>query len=238
MMYAYVRVSTKSQDLNRQIDNIKAVYPDISEQSYYKEKFTGKTIDRPVWNKLFKIVKAGDTIVFDSVSRMSRDAAEGAETYETLYNMGVNLVFLNEPMCNTDTYRQAQQQSIATTGDEIADCFIEATNKVLIILAKRQIVQAFEQAEKERKDIVKRVKDGMRSKKDSDPNVSYGTPKGTKLTTKKSIAAKEQIRKYSKTFNGTLEDKDVIKLIDINRNTYYKYKSEIKAEIEAESLSA
>lgn len=234
MMYAYCRVSTKSQDIQRQIDNIKAVYPDIPDTAYYTEKFTGKTIDRPQWNKLFKRVNTGDTIVFDSVSRMSRNAAEGADIYEKLYNRGVNLVFLNEPMCNTDTYRQAKEQSIKSTGNEIADIFIDATNRVLIILAKKQIEQAFEQAEKERTDIVKRVKDGMRSRKEQNPDIKYGISKGTKLTTKKSLAAKEIIKKHSKTFNGTLKDIEVMKIAGITRNSYYKYKAEIKAEIEQE----
>lgn len=54
-----------------------------------------------------------------------------------------------------------------------------------------------------------------------------GLEKGTKLTTKKSIRAKEQIRKYSKDFNGSLKDIDVIKLIGISRNSFYKYKKEL-----------
>lgn len=55
-----------------------------------------------------------------------------------------------------------------------------------------------------------------------------GQRKGAKLTTKKSVMAKEIIKKYSKDFEGTLEDADVIKLAEVCRNTYYKYKSELK----------
>ena len=58
-----------------------------------------------------------------------------------------------------------------------------------------------------------------------------GLEKGTKLTTKKSIAAKETIKKHSKDFNGTLADEDVIKLAGISRNSFYKYKREIREEI-------
>lgn len=53
--------------------------------------------DRPEWNKLYKKAKAGDTIIFDSVSRMSRNADEGFCLYEELYNKGIELVFLKEP---------------------------------------------------------------------------------------------------------------------------------------------
>ena len=57
-----------------------------------------------------------------------------------------------------------------------------------------------------------------------------GGVKGVKLTTKKSIIAKEQIKKYSKDFDGTLKDVEVMKIIGIARNTYYKYKKELMSE--------
>lgn len=43
-------------------------------------------------------VQPGDTIVFDSVSRMSRDEEEGFKDYKALYEKGVILIFLNEPL--------------------------------------------------------------------------------------------------------------------------------------------
>ena len=237
MMYAYCRVSTKHQNIQRQIDNIRSKYPEISDNCYYIDHFTGKTIERPNWIKLKKRLKESDTIVFDSVSRLSRNASEGSDVYEELYQKGVNIVFLNEPSCNTEIYKNAQKQCIASTGNEIADIYVEATNKVLMLLAKRQIQIAFEQAEKERNDICTRVRDGMRSKKEEllqqGVEIHYGLQKGTKLVTKKSIEAKGKIKKYSICFNGTLQDTDVIKIVGISRNTYYKYKAELKQEIES-----
>jgi DNA invertase Pin-like site-specific DNA recombinase len=234
-MYAYCRVSTQRQDLQRQIDNIRKVYPDI-DIIFYSDKYTGATTDRPNWNKLHKLLQSGDTVIFDSVSRMSRNAAEGAALYEELYSRGVNLIFLNEPYCNTDTYKQSAEQSIPTTGNEIADIYIQATNQVIMILAKRQIQIAFEQAEKERKDICKRVKDGMQTKKDKAAaegiTIHYGLEKGAKLTVKKAAPAKDIILKHSKDFGGTLNDSDVCKLAGISRNTYYKYKAELRSEQE------
>ena len=56
----------------------------------------------------------------------------------------------------------------------------------------------------------------------------YGLVTGTKLTTKKSISAKEIILKHSKDFNVILEDPDVMKLCGISRNTYYRYKKQLK----------
>ena len=48
---------------------------------------------------------------------------------------------------------------------------------------------------------------------------------------KKSIAAKEGIRKYSKAFGGTLNDQECMKLLGITHNTYYKYKLELREEM-------
>lgn len=234
MMYAYCRVSTERQSLKRQIDNIAAAFPEITERCYYTEKYTGTTADRPAWMRLLARVQSGDTIVFDSVSRMSRDAAEGARQYEELYSKGVSLIFLNEPYCSTDTYRAAAAASIPTTGNEIADIYIEATNKVLMILAKQQITLAFEQAQKERDDLSKRTKDGIQAARKARIEAGEAEPfdfnRGKTLETKKSKAAKELIRKHSKDFDGTLKDVECMKLAGIARNTYFKYKRELKSE--------
>lgn len=233
MMYAYCRVSTERQSLKRQTENISKAYPEIVGSAYYCDKWTGSTQDRPQWQKLLRKVQSGDTIVFDSVSRMSRDAESGAALYEQLYSAGVTLVFLNEPQCNTEIYRKSAEESIPTTGNEIADIYIEATNKVLMILARRQIAIAFEQAEKERLDICSRVRDGMKAAQiaaaERGEVKSYGAKRGVKLVTKKSLAVKEIIRQHSKDFDGSLSDVDCMKLAGCSRNSYYKYKAELKA---------
>lgn len=232
-LYAYCRVSTERQSLKRQMDNILAAKDGAYQNArFYMDKFTGSTLDRPEWSRLYRRLKPGDTIVFDSVSRLSRDAEAGTTLYCELYARGINLVFLNEPHCDTDCYRRAAAASVPATGNEIADIYIEATNKVLMVLASRQIEIAFEQAEKERLDICKRVKDGMRAAKlaaaEQGVEKRYGLRMGTKLVTRKSVAAKEVIRKHSKDFDGTLGDRDVIKLAGVSRNTYYQYKAQLR----------
>ncbi|MDE7230408.1 MAG: hypothetical protein K2N56_07995, partial [Oscillospiraceae bacterium] len=69
--------------------------------------------------------------------------------FGSLYNKGINLVFLKEPYINTDTYRTVTENTIKTVGNDIADIYIDVTNKVLMLLAERQIRQAFEQSQKE-----------------------------------------------------------------------------------------
>lgn len=223
-IYGYCRISTSKQNIDRQIRNIKNEYPTAI---IYQEVFTGtKTLSRKKWQQLLKIVRTGDTIVFDSVSRMSRDADSGIQLYLELFDKGINLVFIKEHFIDTDTYRKAITESIDTTGNEIADIYIEATNKVIKLLATKQIRQAFEQAEKEVTDLHQRTKEGIETARLAGKQI--GLKKGTKLTTQKSIVTKEKILTYSKDFHGTLNDTDCIKLLGIARNTFYKYKAELK----------
>lgn len=222
MIYGYCRISRAKQSIERQIRNIKAAYP---EAVIIEEVFTRTRIDRKEWNKLTNKVECGDTIVFDSVSRMSGNADEGFTAYEELYNKGVNLVFLKEPHINTDTYKQALQNNVALTGGTV-DYILEGVNKYLLALAKEQIKLAFEQSEKEVEDLHQRTREGLITAKLNGKQV--GQKQGAKLTTKKSVAAKEVIAKHSKDFNGTLNDVDVMKLTGLSRNTYYKYKAEMK----------
>ena len=224
MKYGYCRISKPKQSIDRQIRNIKAVFP---EAVIIQEVYTRTSLNRKEWNKLYNKVKSGDTIIFDSVRRMSGNAVDGFAAYEALYNKGVNLVFLKEPHINTDTYKAALENNIALTGNSV-DYILEGVNKYLMALAKEQICLAFEQSEKEVQDLHQRTKEGIETARLNGKQI--GQKQGAKLTTKKSIAAKEIIQGYSADFDGSLEDQAVIKLAGISRNTYYKYKKQIRAD--------
>lgn len=229
MIYGYARVSTQKQSLQRQLDNIKEYNPSAI---IYQEKFTGTEIDgRKEFKKLLKQVKTDDTIIFDSVSRMSRNAEEGFELYKKLFNNGVHLEFIKEPHINTSIYAKAIGNKVELNSDnELLQVTEDFINRVLNIIAKEQIIIAFEQAEKEVKDLQKRVTEGLKKAKDNGKILGRRT--GTKVNTKKSIDVKKKIIECSKSFNGNLSDTDCIKLTGINRNTFYKYKKEIKEEYE------
>lgn len=225
-VYGYCRISTKKQSIDRQVRNILALYPsaDIRKEIYTGTKLEG----RVEFNDILDKVNEGDTVVFDSVSRMSRDAEEGFELYKKLLNRGVELVFIKEPYINTTTFKMALGNKIKHTGNEIADKYIDTTNEVIELIAEQQIKIAFEQSEKEVADLQQRTKEGIETARKNGKQIGRAT--GTTVTTKKSVEAKKKIIKYSKDFEGTLSDTDVVKLIGINRKTYYKYKKELKEE--------
>ena len=227
MIYGYCRISTAKQSLERQERNIKEY---DSKAVILKEQYTGTEDDRPVFTKLMNKVRKGDTIIFDSVSRMSRTADGGFTMYKVLFNMGVNLVFLKEQYINTSTYRTAINNSIDLTGNKIADVYIQATNQVLMMLAEEQIKLAFIQSQKEVQDLRDRTREGIVTAKLNGKVI--GRPTGSKIVTKKCKECKMKIVQYSKKFNGVLGDADVIKLLNISRNSFYKYCRELRAEID------
>lgn len=223
MEYGYVRISTPQQNIERQIRNIKEAYPNAY---IVQEIFTGtKIYGRKELDKLLRIIQEGDCIIFDSVSRMSRNAEEGFSMYEKLFRDGVHLVFLKEPHINTDVYKHALEHSVQLTGTNV-DYIIQGINQYFMELAKEQIRIAFHQAEKEVLDLRQRTKEGIQTARLNGKQI--GQKKGATLITKKSIKAKELIKKYNKSFGGPLTNEETWKLVGISQVTFYKYKRELQ----------
>lgn len=222
MIYGYCRISTGKQSIDRQIRNIKSAWSDavIVEEIYTGTRFQG----RDKLDKIIKTVRAGDTIVFDSVSRMSRNAEEGMILYREMFEKDISLIFLKEPHINTDTYKAALKNQLNMTGDDV-DLILKGINEYLMRLAEKQIEIAFEQAQKEVDDLRQRTKEGIETARINGKQIGRVT--GRKYVTKKEIEAKKQIIKYSKDFEGTLKDIDVIRLIGIAKGSFYKYKREL-----------
>lgn len=234
-IFGYCRISTNKQNIDRQVRNIIADFPNanIIKETYTGTKFQG----RKELDKLIRRVRKGDTIVFDSVSRMSRNAEEGFKLYEKLYNKGINLVFLKEKHINTDTYKQALDNELnvkVNTGDadtdELMGSIIIALNKYILSLAKRQIILAFEQSEKEVEDLRQRTREGIETARRQGKQI--GQIQGSTLKVKKAYVAKGIILKHNKTFGGGLTDKETQTQANISRNSFYKYKRELIKDIE------
>lgn len=230
-LYGVARISTGKQNIERQVRNILAKYP---KAKIIKETYTGTKLEgRKEFENLLKILQKGDTLVFDSVSRMSRNSKEGCELYEELFNQGIELIFLKEPHIDTSVYRQALNNQIKLkldTGNkatnELMNSIIDSLNKYTIALAQEQIKIAFNQAEKEVEDLHQRTKEGILTAKLNGKQIGRAT--GTKVETKKAKATKEIILKHSKDFDGELSDIECMKLAGVTKKTYYRYKKELK----------
>ena len=213
-MYGYVRISTKKQSLERQIRNIRAAYP---EAMIVEEVYTGTSLNRREWGRLRNKLK------------------EGVEAYFELYGRGVNLVFLKEPTISTAVYAAALKnrtltisQDGSTSEGRLIQSIISALNDYQRELAAAQIRITFDQAEKEVEDLHQRTREGVQTARAHGKQI--GAVPGKKLTTKKSVEAKAVIIKHSRDFRGGLDDGELMKLTGLARNTFYKYKRELKAE--------
>ncbi|MDN6768195.1 MAG: recombinase family protein, partial [Lacticaseibacillus paracasei] len=70
MRYGYARVSTKDQNLARQI----AILNAYNVEKVFKEKESGAKLRRPILTKVLTLLKPGDELIVSSLDRLSRDA--------------------------------------------------------------------------------------------------------------------------------------------------------------------
>ncbi|PER06837.1 recombinase family protein [Bacillus cereus] len=136
--FAYIRVSSKDQNEERQIETMKR--EGIDERDMYIDKASGKDFDRPKYQLLKQLVRNGDTVVFDSITRMGRNMDETLKEYEWFDENEVLLRFIKEPMINTN--------------NEKDDVMKQAIQKIILTL-----LTAF--AEKEREEIKIRQAEGI-----------------------------------------------------------------------------
>ena len=228
----YARISKSTENIERQVRNIAKAYPSAR---IYKETYSGRTVSRPVFNKVIDMLQSGDTLVVDAVSRFSRASYEGFRLYKMLYDRNVNIVFIKQPQMNTDVYRGSVQKRIdlsIASGDLATDKFLkgltEILNDYMMDIVEKQFKTCFDQAQAEVENLSQRTKEGIATARLHGKQI--GAIKGKKLVTKKSIRAKQLIKAQSKQFGGTWNDKIIIETLHIMPNTYYKYKKECLEE--------
>lgn len=221
--YGYCRISTSKQNIDRQVRNILREYPNaiIVKEVYTSSVFQG----RKELDKIISKAVAGDTIIFDSVSRMSRNAEEGFKLYEELFSKEISLVFLKEPQINSDTYKKAMLNQIRLTGEKV-DFILKGINQYMLELAKEQIRLAFGQAEKELQDLRQRTREGIETARLNGKQIGHKT--GIRYETSKAKRAKRIILKHNFSFGGSLNNEETIKQAGISRKSFYKYKNQLR----------
>lgn len=238
-VYGYIRVSTRKQSVELQRKAISA-YSRIDE--WFEDTKTGTTINRDNFNRLVKWVNSdleeGNkvTIIFYSVSRMSRNAKEGIEQYFSWYDKGVELVFLSEHHIDTASYRQAQNKAIATVStdneklDKCINGILDCLNEFINSKVQDDIVKAFEQAQKEVDDLHKRTSDGMKASGAAE-KISKAR-KGNIFTTAKELNTRISMLECLKEFGGQQTIARFAKDRGLSRVTVYKYRDNINADLE------
>ncbi|MGG3662958.1 recombinase family protein [Bacillus gobiensis] len=140
--FGYIRVSSNDQNEDRQVETMKK--EGIDDRDVFIEKMSGQSFERPKYQLLKQLVREGDEIVFDSITRMGRTMNETLKEYEWFVENGVSLKFMKEPMINTS--------------NEQEDIIKQAIQRVILT-----VLAAF--AEKERIDIKIRQAEGIKAAK-------------------------------------------------------------------------
>ena len=91
MIIGYARVSTNGQDLESQIEELK----NRGAEKIYSEKFTGTSVDRPVFERVLKKLKKGDTLMVTKLDRFARNTVEAIQVVQKLFNKKIAVHILN-----------------------------------------------------------------------------------------------------------------------------------------------
>lgn len=99
--YGYVRVSTKEQNLDRQIAVMRG--EKVEEKNIYSEQISGKNFERPQYNKLIKKLKPGDLLIIKSIDRLGRNYTEILEQWRIITKIKkANIKVVDMPLLNTE----------------------------------------------------------------------------------------------------------------------------------------
>ena len=167
-IFGYVRVSSKEQNEARQMETMRK--EGIEERDIFIDKASGKNFQRPQYQLLKQMVREGDTVVFDSITRMGRNMDDTMKEYKWFVENGVQLRFIKEPMINTSNeHDDVMKRAIQTIILTLLTAFAEKEREEIktrqaegIAVAKAQgkhlgrpkteITQEFEQAYKQWKE--------------------------------------------------------------------------------------
>lgn len=152
MIYGYVRVSTKEQNENRQIDAMEKSKYEIDR--IFTEKQSGKNFERAVYMRMLKKIKRGDIIVIKSIDRLGRNYREIIEQWALITKKkGADVVVLDMPILDTTRNKDL-------LGTFISDLVLQLLSYV---------------AENERANIRQRQAEGIEAAKAR--GVKFGRPK-------------------------------------------------------------
>lgn len=123
--YGYARVSTRDQNVNRQLDALRE-FPVLPEHTYI-DYYTGASFERPRYQDLMDALSPGDMLVVTSIDRLGRNYEEILDQWRHLTRArGVDIVVLDMPLLDT----RATGEERGVTGVFIADLVLQILSYV------------------------------------------------------------------------------------------------------------
>lgn len=205
MKYGYIRISTKMQDEQRQINAL--LNAGVLKENIFIETASGKNfIGRTEWNKLLVKLIIGDTVIIKELDRLGRNNNEIKETFELLKNKGVFLEILEQPILNTSNNNDLERELVQPLIIHLLGYFAEKErNKILE--RQKEAYDSLEKDEKGRK--ISRKK-----------NKVIGRPNKIENLTN------EQKRFINIWLEGKLRTTDCVKITQLSRSSLYRIKSQ------------
>lgn len=125
MKYGYARVSTKSQDLQVQLQQLNLEKCDI----IYQEKLTGTSSHRPELQKLLATLQSGDTLVVAKLDRLARNTKEGIEIIDDLFKRNIKVHVLNVGLLENTTMGRFFLQTLLAVAEMECNIIVERTQE-------------------------------------------------------------------------------------------------------------
>ncbi|PIM74525.1 recombinase family protein [Fusobacterium polymorphum] len=211
MLYGYARVSSKDQNLDRQIALL--IENGVEERNIFKEKKSGKNFqDREEYQKLLNVLNVGDTVILTELDRLGRNMQEIEKEYNRLVvGRGCNLKFLKEDFLST-----------TSSGDN--PLFRDVVQPILLKLMGYM-------AQKEREKTLQRQRDAYNNmEKDAKGRLITKAGKVIGRQARYETLKEDEKKLIKDWINGKISCLRVSKILTISRPTLYKIKKEYLEE--------
>lgn len=202
MLYGYARVSTRHQNLDRQLKALKDF--GVEPRAIQVDKYTGTTLHREGIEFLRKVLTKGDTLVVKEIDRLGRNKEETMNLILELVEKDVDIIVLDSAVFQM--YIENLKKDNKSFTDKLIQAQLRGVIEIMLLLA-----------EEERNKIVKRTSEGRDRAKDR--GVKFGVEqkiKGEQL---------EELKKDIELFNQRqMKQVDILKKYNISKPTFKKYK--------------
>jgi DNA invertase Pin-like site-specific DNA recombinase len=127
--FAYVRVSTKEQNTDRQLQSIndycKANSIEISDRDIYSDKASGKDFNRPQYQALKLNLRHGDTLIVKELDRLGRNMDQIKSEWQELTKSGISMIVIDTPILNTQHKTDLEKNLISNIVFELLSYMAE-----------------------------------------------------------------------------------------------------------------
>ena len=203
--FAYIRVSTKEQNVDRQLISMRAL--GIDERDIFIDKASGKNFERPQYQALKIHLRAGDLVYLDALDRLGRNYDEIKKEWQDITrNINADIVILE----NKELFDSRKFKTMGDMGKLMED-------QLLSLLAYV--------AEQERKKTLVRQREGIAAAKAQGKHL--GRPQlNLQTLSKHQRAILEQ--NYVSWQNKEITAVEFMRMLDLKKNSFYKIMKEYK----------